>query len=270
MTRASDALRDVHRKLDWATSRHEEMNRVFEGYVKPGGGDQQPCGIKWRQMDRPRGLVVARFIIDEPMPEAMSMLAADLVHNTRGALDHILARLKEHLGGDPGQGSFPTRQTEQGWQDQVIKRATKSPLHGLPQAAVELIYNEQPLHRAVPTADPLVILNKLDNTDKHEELSPAFTYTDVGRGVDLIEVLDRSGVKREENLWTAGTDLEDGTLLARYLIDGDVRRVLKADDDAALGFATGKVGAARVGYVALIDRVRHIATNAERLLDSQP
>ena len=49
------------------------------------------------------------------------MLAADLVHNTRSALDHILARLKEHLGGDPGQGSFPTRQTEQGWQDQVIK-----------------------------------------------------------------------------------------------------------------------------------------------------
>ena len=92
----------------------------------------------------------------------------------------------------------------------------------------------------------------------------------MARGVDLIEVLDRRRVKREENLWTAGTDLEDGTLLARYLIDGDVGRVLHADDAARLGFATGKVGAARVGYVAMIDRVRDIATNAERLLDSQP
>ena len=152
----------------------------------------------------------------------------------------------------------------------MINRATKNPLHGLPQAAIELIYNEQPLHRAVPTEDPLVILNQLDNTEKHDDLSPAFVYSDVGRGVDLIEVLDRRRVKRQENLWTAGTDLEDGTLLARYLIDGDVRRVLQADNDAALGFATGKVGAARVGYVALIDRVRDIATNAERLLDSQP
>ena len=70
------------------------MIRVFEGYLKPGAGDERPCGIKWRQMDRPRGLVVARFMIDEPMPEAMSMLAGDLVHNTRSALDHILARLK--------------------------------------------------------------------------------------------------------------------------------------------------------------------------------
>lgn len=126
MTRGSNALCDVHRKLDWATSRHEEMIRVFEGYAKPGGGDERPCGIQWRQMDRPRGLVVARFIIDEPMPEAMSMLAADLVHNTRSALDHILARLKEHLGGDPGRGSFPIRQTEQGWQDRARPSRTRT------------------------------------------------------------------------------------------------------------------------------------------------
>jgi hypothetical protein len=66
--------------------------------------DERPCGIQWRQLDRPRGLVVGRFIIDEPMPEATSMLAADLVHNTRSALDHILARLTEHLGGDPEPG----------------------------------------------------------------------------------------------------------------------------------------------------------------------
>jgi hypothetical protein len=42
------------------------------------------------------------------MPVEMSLLAADLIHNTRTALDHILARLKEHFGGNPGKGSFPT------------------------------------------------------------------------------------------------------------------------------------------------------------------
>lgn len=192
-------------------------------------GVQRTSGAAHRSLE-----LVARFTIDEPMPEAMTMLAADLVHNTRSALDHILARLKEHLGGDSGQGSFPTRQSEQGWHDQVIKPGKTSPLHGLPQDAVDLIYNEQPLHRPVPAEDPLVILNKLDNTDKHEELSPAFVYTDAARGVDLIEVLDRRRVKREENLWSAGSDLDDGTLLARYLIDGNARGVLRADDAARL------------------------------------
>jgi hypothetical protein len=149
-----DALRDVHRKLDWAASKHDEMLRIFETFLKPGGGAERPCGIKWRVQDRPKGLVVARFIVDEPMPDAMTMLAADLVHNTRSALDHVLARLKEYLGGDPGNGSFPTRQREDLWQAHVIKPGKKSPLHGLPQGAVDLIYDEQPLHRAVPRRGP--------------------------------------------------------------------------------------------------------------------
>jgi hypothetical protein len=115
-----------------------------------------------------------------------------------------------------------------------------------------------------------VILNGLDNTDKHEELNPAFVYTGVARGIDLIEVLDRSKVKVEENLWTNGMDLEHGTLLARYLIDGPARSVVRADDAAHLGFATGKIGSARTGYLTMTDRVRDIAKKAEQLIDSQP
>ena len=266
MSRGSDALRDVHSKLDWATGKHEEMLRVFEQYLKPGGGDERPCGIRFRG---PKALVVAFFNIDEPMPDAMPMLAADLVHNARTALDYVLARLKDQLGGDAGQGSFPTRQTEREWQDSVVKRGEKSPVHGLPPDAVDLIYNEQPVHRAVPADDPLVIMNKLDNDDKHKVLRPSFVYTDATQGVDLIEVLDPDRVKVAKNLWTPGMELEDGTPLASYLIEGDVRRVLRADDTARLGFATGKVGSARTGYVAMIDRVRDIANKAERLIDSQ-
>jgi hypothetical protein len=93
-------------------------------------------------------------------------------------------------------------------------------------------------------------------------------YTRVGRGVDLIEVLDRRKVKVEENLWTAGMDLEDGTLLARYLIDGDPSRVLRADDAARLGFATGKIGLTRTSYGTMIDRVRGIATKVEWLVEN--
>jgi hypothetical protein len=82
--------------------------RRFEDFAKPGGGDERPYGIRFHEPDKPGGLVVASFIVEEPMPLEMSLLAADLVHNTRVALDHVPARLKDHFGGDASQGSFPT------------------------------------------------------------------------------------------------------------------------------------------------------------------
>jgi hypothetical protein len=90
----------------------------------------------------------------------------------------------------------------------------------------------------------------------------------VERGTDMIEVLDPRKVKRTENLWTSGSDLEHGTLLARYLIDGDPRRVIRANDAARLGFASGKIGSARTGYLTMIERVRNIARKAEQLIDT--
>jgi hypothetical protein len=268
MTRGAIAMRDVFAKLDWAAEKHEEMLSIFEEWLKPGGGDERPCGIRWRVADRPAGLLVAFFIVDEPMPSRMTMLAADLVHNTRTALDHVVARLKAELGGDPGQGYFPTRQTEDLWQRYVLD-ARRGPLDGLPHIAIDLIYREQPLHRAMPAEDPLVILNALDNTDKHEELNPAFVYPGVARGVDLIEVLDPSRLTLAENLWLAGQELKDGTPIARLMVRGNPRRVVRARDEARLGFATGAIGGARTSYTAMIARVRETAHKAAELVDSQ-
>ena len=44
-----DALSDVYAKLDWATKRHDDMQRRFEDFAKPGGGDERPYGIRWRE-----------------------------------------------------------------------------------------------------------------------------------------------------------------------------------------------------------------------------
>jgi hypothetical protein len=74
------------------------------------------------------------------MPVEMSLLAADLVHNARVALDHVLARLKDHFGGDAGRGSFPTWQSEDLWQENVVKKGRGSALHGLDKRAVALVY----------------------------------------------------------------------------------------------------------------------------------
>jgi hypothetical protein len=152
----NEALRDVYAKLDWATAKHDDMIDLFEEFAKPGCGDERPLGIRFRERGKPAGLVVAFFIAEDPMPVKMSLLSADLVHNTRVALDHVLARLKDHLGGDAGQGSFPTWQTEDLWQEKVAQASKRSPPYDLDKRAVDLIYAEQPLHRTPPEEDPLV------------------------------------------------------------------------------------------------------------------
>jgi hypothetical protein len=107
VSRGSDALGDVYATLEWATKRYDDMQRRFKDFAQPGGGDERPYGIRFHERDRPAGLVVATFLVQQPVPIEISLLAADLVHNTRVALDHVLARLKDHFGGDPW-GSFPT------------------------------------------------------------------------------------------------------------------------------------------------------------------
>ena len=101
-------------------------------------------------------------------------MAADLIHNARVTLHHVLARLQDQFGGNPRRGSFPTWQGEALSQEKVVDGGRGSALHGVDQAAVDLIYDEEPLHRRRPTDDPLVTLNKIDNTDLHQLLDPAF------------------------------------------------------------------------------------------------
>jgi hypothetical protein len=267
VSRGSDALSDVYAKLDWASRHHDDIQRQFADFAKPGGGDERPYGITLRERDRPAGLVVASFVVEQSLPLEISLLAADLVHNTRVALDHVLARLKDHFGGDAGDGSFPTWQTEDLWRTKVVMKGRASALHGLDPSAVDLIYAEQPLHRTRPAEDPLVVLNTLDNADKHQLLHQAFVYPGADRGVDLIEILDSTKVKRADNLWSAGQPLEDGTKLARFMIRGDTSRAIRVPTNVLLGSASGELGAPRARYTDMIARVRGITDRAMVLID---
>ena len=203
------------------------------------------------------------------MPREMSLLAADLVHNARVALDHIAARLKDHFGGNPRQGGFPVCETDENWKERTVNRGNRSPLHDLDQVAVDLIYAEQPLHEQEPDADPLVVLNRLDNDDKHELLHPAFVYTDVSQGLELIEIVEPALVVGSTNEWLPGQPLEDGTQIATFMVRGEPNGVIKARYNARLGFATGDVRSDRTSFTGLIDRVRGIADKAAQLIDSK-
>jgi hypothetical protein len=265
-------LAGAYAKLAWANDRHEDMIRTFEAFALRDDPDDRPYGIKFDERTRPAGLIVARFIVESPMPVTMSLLAGDLIHNTRVALDHALARLKDKFGGNAGRGSFPVCTTPDDWKKRVTDAGRNSPLHGLDGTpAFDLIHDEQPMHRAEPQADPLVIVNALDNDDKHRLLHPAFAYVAEKKGTDLIEVLDPKRVTQVVNRWTSGQPLGNGTVLARFMVRGPQRPPpLRAREDASIGFASGNVGDARVGYKDMIDRVLAIANAAAQLIDANP
>jgi hypothetical protein len=70
-------------------------------------------------------------------------------------------------------------------------------------------------------------------------------------------------------VWNAGDPLEDGTVLAKFIVRGNAKQVLRVRRDAPIGFAAGKLTAVRMSYTDIIDRVRAIADRATALIDSQ-
>ena len=169
------------------------------------------------------------------------------VHNTRAALDHVIARLKDRFGAahDVRDGTFPITESDADWKGRVYPRRDgrrrRRPLDGLPCSARMLIYSEQP-HVAYPgrrQEDPLAILSALDNTDKHRMLHHGFAYPAAECGLDLIEVRDRKRVAQEQNVWTSGEPIDHGTVVARCIIPGRAEGVLGVDPKAEVKLSTG-------------------------------
>jgi hypothetical protein len=266
----SAALQGANLKLGWAKSRHEAMNAIFEAFAVGGGDpDERRYGIRFHRHDKPAGLISASFIVERPMPDEMGLLSADLVHNTRVALDHVLTALKARFGGDPGRGGFPVCKTTDDWDERVL-RPRKGPLDGLVGTpAWDFIHGEQPFLRDDPSADPLMIVNALDNYDKHRFLRPAFVYVGEKAGLDLIEVVDSKRVKQGTSRWVEGEPLAHGTTLATFLTRPPwTPHPVRARRDARISFATGEVGEPRIAYADMIERVRTVVTAAAELIAS--
>lgn len=200
------------------------------------------------------------------MPIELRLLAADLgAHPRRPGLR--AGASKDEFGGDAGHGSLPVWRSGELWREKVERAKTRA-LDGLAQPAVDLIYRE--LHRQTPAEDALVILNKLDNVDKHRLMHQAFVYVGAGEGLDLIEILDRRKVSSADSLRRAGQPLEDGTNLARFLIRGDFRESIRVRSEAQMSVASGEIGAPRAPYTELVARVRGGADRAAALIDREP
>lgn len=73
MSNSCDAMSDVYAKLDWADQHLAELVELGRDFLRPGGGDERPLGIGFDDTRRP--VVVAKFIVEKPLPVEISLHA---------------------------------------------------------------------------------------------------------------------------------------------------------------------------------------------------
>jgi hypothetical protein len=106
----------------------------------------------------------------QPVPESISLLAGDVIHNFRACLDHLAWAISTSPDSNT---SFPI--------------LTSRPSDGIPQKAKEFSARHQAVACSVqpdqtdpqnPELAPLEILRKLDNIDKHQVILTGVSAVD--------------------------------------------------------------------------------------------
>lgn len=116
---------------------------------------------------------IVMWVNDYIAPIRLSVLLGDCVHNMRSALDNLicgLARTVDPYCGCKGM-AFPFRENQADWDANVQRN-----LAGVPQEACKIIEELQPWRDTSSTPNPLLMLNKLSNIDKHRHCHFTLAY----------------------------------------------------------------------------------------------
>jgi len=131
-----------------------------------------------QDFDPATGRCTLYFVVKHRPPLGWSVAIGEVVHNLRSALDHLACQLFLASGGTDCENpktAFPILSdcTDAGFRKWLDKN-----LPGLKKGMVTELREFQPYKRgnAAPR-DPLAILNRLSNQDKHRLLVPMFAET---------------------------------------------------------------------------------------------
>lgn len=183
-------LAEVHIKLVRAQKHLDEALGLISQFT------EGECTIALEK-DEQRQLYVQRVRLTPKGSPEISAIAGDFFSNVRSALDYIVTQLVlANPPNVPGKANaFPIADTSAEFTNLASKR-----LKGVAPRAAALIESLQPYQRR---NNPLGILNRLVNIDKHRTLN---VITCVA---DETEVVSLSGDYR---LYLGGEELRDGTV----------------------------------------------------------
>lgn len=171
----SERLRGILLKLDRADEHlhalYEEFAAVLDAH---GAGFFAPV-----EFDAQTGWHVSKVGEFGETSSRISILAGEVAHQLRSALDHLAWQLVEANQQTPNEHtSFPVRLAPFSGGRSFVRVTTRGgTLQGVPPAAARLIEEAQPYHAAHPTRNWLAVLDRLWNTDKHCLLLTSYIST---------------------------------------------------------------------------------------------
>lgn len=119
---------------------------------------------------------VLSLYIDALPPRQWGVIASDVLHQLRSCLDNLLCALVVlRMNTVAKSNAFPIATTPEQWDEAGRRRMWR----GISACDLATLEELQPVHRSdTPDDDPLAILKRFSNHDKHEAL--AFTYMGFG------------------------------------------------------------------------------------------
>jgi hypothetical protein len=191
LNKGGSELHDIPLKLARAEKHLHEVLTALDGYKR---GE---CTITMEKDDELQMAVQRIRLVPSSSPQ-ISAIAGDFFANVRSVLDYIVWQLV--LNNPPNQpgpsNQFPITSSSEEFSEQIGRKR----LRGIPDDAVKIIETLQPY----PDRDnPLGILNKLVNIDKHRTLNVVSVVA------DNTEVVSQSG---EFALVLGDEELRDGEI----------------------------------------------------------
>jgi hypothetical protein len=162
-------------KLEWAGQYIGQLQTIRQAWLDSG---------VYRIVEETdsEGYTIHRAKISGPFPPGFALLAGDVVHNLRSALDHLaLALAAANLRPDPvpaeveRDSEFPVLpyMTDRGkLGSDIFGDISGRKLKDAHPEAVRIIEGIQPYHRGPDSASPpLWLIHELDRIDKHRRLN---------------------------------------------------------------------------------------------------
>lgn len=169
----SERLRGILLKLDRAD---DHLNALYEEFASVldahGAGFFAPI-----EFDAKSGWHVSKVGEFGEAGPRISILAGEVAHQLRSALDHLVWQLVEANQKTPNEHTaFPVKVAP--FPHGSFLRTTRNgQLYGVPPAAARLIEEAQPYHAAHPTRNWLAVLDGLWQADKHRLLLTSYIAT---------------------------------------------------------------------------------------------
>ena len=157
-------LSSVQLKLDRAEHHIESLRAEIQAFRQR---EPKPFGYRTEERPRPDGSVeyVLYAIVREYPPSTWALIIGDAVQNIRAALEHLAYELSTPAGRRRGT-AFPIFDDERGF-----RAGGERKIATIESDERRLIERVQPYNAAkVAANDPLAVLRKLSNLDKHRLL----------------------------------------------------------------------------------------------------